>query len=57
MTILRFFFNVWNRYFTRITEQMRERLAWYKSTIEVCSHTYCFAFNMIVYFSSAPAAN
>jgi nucleoporin p58/p45 len=24
-----------NRYFSRVTEQMKERLAWYKSTIEV----------------------
>lgn len=23
------------RFFTRVTEQMKERLAWYKSTIEV----------------------
>lgn len=25
-----------DRFFSRVTEQMKERLAWYKSTIEVC---------------------
>lgn len=26
------------RYFTRVTDQMKERLTWYKSTIEVRCH-------------------
>jgi hypothetical protein len=34
-----------NRFFTRVTVQMRERLAWYKSTIEVRSLSFFFGYD------------